>query len=99
MRLIDADELIEQMEADGEHIEDAICKLMHYAFIRDIKSQPTIDPVKHGRWIREWDMRGNISDVVYSCSVCEAMQQLHKTNYCPNCGALMDGEADHDDHL
>lgn len=51
MRLIDADELIEQLEADAEHIDDAICKLMHYALIRDIKHQPTVDPVKRGRWI------------------------------------------------
>lgn len=51
-------------------------------------------PVRHGRWIREWNMRGDISDLVWSCSVCGMPKQLDTTKYCPNCGARMDGETD-----
>ena len=54
--------------------------------------QPTIDaePIKHGRWIeigRPW----------YECSECgerTAVVNLNGEvvwNYCPNCGAKMDG--------
>lgn len=92
MRMIDADELIKQMEKDGEHIEDAICKLMHYAFIRDIKSQPTIDPVKHGHWIGISD-----SEATPRCSNCGRIRFGSSLGYamkfvpfCEKCGAKMD---------
>ena len=43
--------------------------------------------VKHGKWI-------DIKDPVYciECSVCGDANYMH-SNYCPNCGARMDGEA------
>lgn len=44
MRLIDADALVAQMEADAEHMEDPIAKMLTYAAISDIKHAPTIDP-------------------------------------------------------
>lgn len=66
---------------DGaEHI------LVHYGR-RVIEEQPTIDPVKHGRWI----MQGT----AYGCSLCGegVIHPFH--NYCPNCGAtMMEGEED-----
>lgn len=46
MRLIDADALIEQMEAEAEHIEDSICKLVVETDIREVKYAPTIDAVQ-----------------------------------------------------
>lgn len=42
MRLIDADELIKQIEADAEHIETPLAKMFLYANISDIKHAPTI---------------------------------------------------------
>ena len=60
-------------------------------------SLPTVDavPVVHGRWI---DGIGSYSTA--NCSVCgwkipycdDYYGYLGKTNYCPNCGAKMDGE-------
>ena len=56
-----------------------------------------VAPVRHGRWI-ELAMKGE-----FKCSVCgrgsksENTFQLIPTvywNYCPNCGARMDGEND-----
>ena len=52
------------------------------------------DAVKHGEWIeQDWD------DGVYKCSACgeewcfmEGTPENNYTNYCPNCGARMDGE-------
>ena len=55
-----------------------------------IDNTPTIDPVKHGRWI---DMGDNSAPI---CSVCKSKALLnyesdyHKSDYCPHCGARMD---------
>lgn len=49
MRLIDADALIVQMEADAEHMEEPIGQMFTYAAISDIKHAPTIEP--EPRWI------------------------------------------------
>ena len=60
-----------------------------------INNAPTADvaPVRHGRWIaikvpNEWD-KGQ-------CSECRSIfnSSVWGTNYCPNCGAKMDGGAD-----
>lgn len=47
-------------------------------------------PVRHGKWI---DRNGAIVAPFwerYECSECGARSD--NSNYCPNCGALMDGE-------
>lgn len=45
-----------------------------------------VAPVRHGRWITKPYMMGNTQ----YCSVCgENYGRQH--NYCPNCGAKMDG--------
>lgn len=43
-------------------------------------------PVRHGRWI---DAREYCGD--YMCSNCETLYGTNKFNYCPYCGAKMDG--------
>lgn len=54
---------------------------------------------KHGRWeYHDCVCTGEGLAAVYSCSECnacideEAFEQLHTTNFRPNCGAKMDGE-------
>ena len=60
---------------------------------RIIEEAPTVDavPVVHGRW--NMIMRGN-----YECSVCGCIPyyagSIDTLNFCPNCGAKMDGEND-----
>ena len=48
-----------------------------------------VAPVRHGRWVKEK------SDVLihWHCSVCEKCYFLEEPNadYCPHCGAKMDG--------
>lgn len=51
-----------------------------------------MSPVKRGRWEegeknRFWGTKGN-----YVCSNCKSAVGFVKFNYCPNCGAKMDGE-------
>lgn len=81
MRLIDAaalSQLIENEVREWGEDYDA------YQILGDIEDFPTIDPVKHGRWI---DLPGGN---VY-CSEC-GEQFEWRTNYCPECGSKMDGE-------
>ena len=70
--------------------------------IRDvIQKVPAADvvPVVHGRWEEQDDGWGG---TYYDCSACgESWTTIDGTplqnnmNYCPNCGAKMDGGADH----
>ena len=87
MRLIDADKL-----------------KAHYAWWKDGKREMTMDEAKsdfdtiidlqptteaepkHGRWIN-----AEYKPYEATCSVCGVRQRLERDNYCPNCGARMDG--------
>ena len=57
----------------------------------DIMLFPTIDvePVKHGRWIDN----GICDSMLSACSICGYSCGAYSFNYCPNCGARMDGES------
>ena len=49
-----------------------------------------VAPVRHGRWI--------VTDVI-TCSECQHFTRSEfagRWNYCPNCGARMDKEDEHD---
>ena len=92
MRLIDADAVIEK--CGDWYVEEG----SEEGFIGTLKSlideQPTVDaaPVVRGRWIKlveapEWDQR--------RCTVCGDVSCCQR-NYCPNCGAIMDGDGDLD---
>ena len=65
------------------------------AFCEFLKSRPAIDaePVRHGRWIHDINN-------LYGCSECLAREVMSSRrspkNYCPNCGAKMDLEVQHD---
>ena len=71
-----------------------------------IENAPTVDAVEvvHGRWVDEFD--GKYANPKYVCSHC-TLKALYKqkmdilgnwqtvqalTDYCPNCGAKMDGD-------
>lgn len=74
--------------------------------LRGVEEAPAADvaPVVHGRWI-SWEEAGNFvpSPDRHECSVChDAAQVLVNglellSDYCPNCGAKMDGGTDHED--
>ena len=57
-----------------------------------IDSEPAADvaPVRHGRWVEKEKYTFGI---MYECSLCEnrILDNGHTWNYCPNCGAKMDG--------
>lgn len=70
----------------------------------EITKLPTVDavPVRHGRWdnipntyMSVASKDGSYSGNATTCSVChEVNPNAYKTNFCPNCGAKMDSEAD-----
>ena len=57
-----------------------------------IKSIPAVEvaPVRHGRW---FPTKAPFMNECEDCSVCGYRTVWgHRYNYCPNCGAKMDGE-------
>lgn len=88
MRIIDADELIKNDPFHKCHGKcnlwwDGYLKAANEAYVA-VKNAPTIDAVEvvHGDWYGVGNM--------YMCTVC-GEQVYVSTNYCPNCGAKMDG--------
>ena len=61
-----------------------------------VNAQPTIDPVRRGRWVKaERDGCWSYSEAYKQCSECGKVTFLaEKMNYCPNCGALMREEGE-----
>ena len=97
-RLIDYYYLAEKIECPGVPL----------VYWDDIEAAPIVDAVEvvHGRWIEKWgsyDKGFYISRKVwYECSHCgmktnyrdECFEKEVDYNYCPNCGAKMDGGED-----
>ncbi len=94
-RPIDADALealIRQEPTDGMFTEE---------ILEIIREQPTIEaaPVVHGRWKTvkynvHCSCGKSYGTYHYLCSACNRISyaQPYGLNYCPNCGAKMDGE-------
>lgn len=86
MRLIDADKIIitRQEYVGALTLKERLRRLLD--------SQPTVDAesVRHGRWIEV-----DVGDCCYRCSECGFIRDAYLLdigNYCPKCGAKMDGE-------
>lgn len=80
MRLIDTDAL--PTLATELRLKNG--KTKHFVGVEfdDIRNAPTIDPVRHGEWID--------SSNGWMCTCCK-MDTSKDWNFCPNCGAKMDG--------
>lgn len=106
MRVINADALkesLKELKAEGTNrkyvqgLQDAIDGY----FPQIIDDEPTIDaePVRHGRWVcveaepeRVWC--DNCKTIYYSSDLLNIEADDEKVNFCPNCGARMDGDED-----
>ena len=104
MRLIDADmfeESLKQAQNECRHKEGGNFLFGFLSKVRaNLEKMPTVDaaPVIHARWI-ESDFV--YTDTYYKCSNCGEAWVLNdgtpvenNMNYCPRCGARMDGEED-----
>ena len=92
MRPIDADRALEIVRDQGIAHPNAY-HLTNYATLI-LREAPTIDvaPVRHGRWVSVPHKLARV------CSVCNRDEPYKFANinadvydYCPNCGAKMDG--------
>ena len=98
MRLIDADAL-NYVRVRIAHDDGTIGGYNAVVPSSEIKNAPTVDavPVIHGHWIYGNDFHWYTA----SCNKCGYQRRTdikadrwNQWNYCPNCGAKMDGEAD-----
>lgn len=94
MYLIDADEAVKIIKRydDRGLTLDEVTRITD-GIAKEIEAMPTVDaePVKHGKWIETKNG--------FHCSNCKGKPGQHPTkrgaflsNFCPNCGAKMDGE-------
>lgn len=64
--------------------------------LRMIDDAPAADvaPVVHGRWVTHYRSGTTVAEGYVS--TCCDMWNNRKSDYCPNCGAKMDGGADYE---
>jgi hypothetical protein len=90
-RLIDADALKEYIDCGHLRNPCEVC-FSERDVVDLIDAQPTIDAVRHGKWIdRTIKVSAELTNIIHICSVCEEMA-VGKYRYCPHCGARMDKE-------
>lgn len=98
-RYIDAGALLAELEEEIDFKTTMYTEEQNMYFsmglkcaVRDVKSQPTADvvEVRHG----EYHYRRFTDGVYYQkqCSICREWTYEYDENYCPHCGAKMDGE-------
>lgn len=97
-RYIDADELKKELEhrliAWNEHTKGMFPTYGESNMPSIIDDIPTAEVVKRGRWIVDRAFGNDVmsGEQMVICSVCGKGIFWGKQNYCPNCGAKMDGE-------
>lgn len=84
MKLIDADPLIKWCVYCAD---DDIIKVDRHVMASMLDHAPEIDPVKHGYWK---NVKKEAIIPTGECSRCGKWERVN--NFCPNCGARMDGD-------
>lgn len=100
MRLIDADALLKKIEEDAEFYlvgDDENSMAVGGALLsvmEQIKTMPTIEPQRmRGRWIDGYLNEYHTARIA-TCSCCgyDGVPAVKEYNFCPNCGAWMEGQ-------
>ena len=78
----------------GKHCPDGACSQRKvWERLKEYEDALPADvaPVRHGKWVEKEKYTFGI---MYDCSLCEnrILDNGHSWNYCPNCGAKMDGD-------
>ena len=81
----------EKLLRDINHYHLSDGKFQHWV---EVQQAADVAPVRHGRWIDAYpDIEPNPMCMYGICSECGFEQGISKyLNYCPICGAKMDGE-------
>ena len=77
--------------SDGRMELDAVDDIILLASAVECLPAADVAPVVHGEWLLRHIGHGHY----WECSVCHTNPCIYvtkDTNYCPNCGAKMDGE-------
>lgn len=84
-------EAIEELRARKEHYEMGDgCEFLVEALERGIEA---LESQKTGHWIVYAELTGEWEGTKkYACDKCGEKVGVFKSNYCPNCGAKMEGE-------
>ena len=94
-RLIDANALSEGLKSlTGMFTDEIGFAVGLKPVLWKVDAQPTVDAVEvvHGKWVeRRFICMDNEHQLGYRCSECNLTFDV-ETNYCPNCGAKMDGD-------
>lgn len=88
-RAIDAENTMNKLLYGDAYISEELAEYIKQVF----DEQPTIEaePMKHGKWI---EINAAHADYL-ACSVCKSEYGGYSAadfDYCPHCGARMDGE-------
>jgi len=86
-------EAVEKFIEDGLNNQDVAKRFGHDAIeiMAEVYYMPAADvaPVVHGRWVTHYRSGTPVAEGYVS--TCCDMWNNHKRNYCPSCGAKMDG--------
>ena len=98
-RMIDVNDALERLkkaEKEMKAVSGMGCKAVPmYGVIDFLENRPTVDAVEvvHGRWEPRTDVIGFVRcSVCHDCNIYDDWADGKKWNYCPNCGAKMDGD-------
>ena len=93
-RLADVDALLEEINRTIKIMEKQSNRLSIRNVVMCIKNAPTVDAVEvvHGRWVRRIVHHDNPTYWKDECSTCGFAGETYY-QYCPNCGAKMDGDS------
>ena len=87
--------LIDVEQAKRATYEEVFWTESEQAVVRNfLVKLPTVDAVEvvHGRWSEPYMINEEYGIMGRDCSVCGHTYGVAKSNYCPNCGAKMDGD-------
>ena len=88
-RYVDADmfEVVSLTDKSEEYTNGAL----HILDMVDKALTADVQEIKHGKWMGASDGDGIVCSVCGS-DFCTLVLNVYNYNYCPNCGAKMDGE-------
>ena len=104
MRVVDLNQKVPAELYDNDFCEVQIAKRTIKDVLRNIlyhvpddyidKISFDAEPVRHGEWIPQWKEEWRTAPMGYACSLCgeKVFMGLKPLNYCPYCGARIDGE-------
>ena len=98
-RYIDADKVLETMRSNMD-MQELYLPIHFIDFVIDEMPTADVEPVRHGRWIEHPDDIFPLESTI-ECSVCGEQENvdIHNDNFCPNCGARMDGGEENENRV